>query len=258
MTRILLADDHAAIRAGVRLILETASPPCQVVAEASTAAEAVTLARQQQPDVVLLDVRMPGGSGLGVISTLRETGAAVMMLTSFALDEYVMAALEAGADGFLVKSAEPQDIVQAVRDVANGDAALSPEVLRSVIRRAVGRPDTLATPDQHSTSGVDSPPAPDSGGAAAASSSDSALSGTHPGQPGHHAAEAPDLIDPLTPREQDVLRLLAEGYSNHHIAQELVVSESTVKTHVSHVLAKLQVTSRVQAALWWGRYGAGR
>lgn len=234
MTTVLLVDDHAAIRAGVRMILETAPQPCKVLAEAGSAQRGVELARIHQPDVVLLDIRMPGNSGLSVIHDLRESGAAVIMLSSFALDEYVISALEAGADGFLVKSAEPEEILNAVHRVANGDAVLSSQVLRSVIRRAVGEPTTSSGSANH----LLSPPQPQQT--------------TNP--PG--ADRHPDLDEPLTPREKDVLRLVADGYSNHEIAKELVVSESTVKTHVSHVLAKLQVSSRVQAALWWGRHGA--
>lgn len=233
MTTVLLADDHAAIRAGVRMILETATPPCQVVAEACTAQQALQLARELHPDVVLLDIRMPGNSGLSAIHDLRDTGAAVIMLTSFALDEYVIAALEAGADGFLVKSAEPAEIINAVHGVIRGDAVLSPAVMRTVIDRAV-------------RTGA---PGSSSSGATPAVPPDNALkSPVHGANPG-------TLLEPLTRREEDVLHLLAEGHSNQEIAEHLVVAESTVKTHVSHTLAKLQVKSRVQAALWWGRHG---
>ncbi|KAA9393767.1 response regulator transcription factor [Kocuria coralli] len=234
MTTVLLADDHAAIRAGVRMILETAPRPVEVVEEAGTAERALELARRLHPDVVLLDIRMPGVSGLSVIGALRRTGAAVIMLTSFAWDEYVLAALEAGADGFLVKSAAPHEIVDAVHRVVSGDAVLSPEVLRAVIDRAVARPPSPAALE-------DGPPPERSRAAAEAA----------PGEPPELPAEA------LTRREEDVLRLLAEGHSNQQIAHRLVVAESTVKTHVSHVLTKLGVASRVQAALWWGRHGRG-
>lgn len=233
MTTVLLADDHAAIRAGVRMIVETATPPCQVVAEACTAQQALQLAGEHHPDVVLLDIRMPGNSGLSAIDDLRKTGAAVIMLTSFALDEYVLAALEAGADGFLVKSAEPAEIINAVHGVTRGDAVLSPAVMRTVIDRAV----RTGAPGASSSGGIPATPPHD-----------------QPDSP-RHAGDSPTLLEPLTRREEDVLRLLAEGHSNQEIAKNLVVAESTVKTHVSHTLAKLQVSSRVQAALWWGRHG---
>ncbi|NHU84966.1 response regulator transcription factor [Kocuria sp. JC486] len=249
-TTVVLADDHAAIRAGVRLILETAPEPFLVLGEAEKATEAVELTRALRPQVVLLDIRMPGPSGLSVIGQLREAGASVVVLTSFALDEYVMAALEAGADGFLVKSAEPQEIVAAVQRVAAGDAVLAPEVLRSVIARAVrprdqaadAAPSQAADPNQVGTAVGEEEQAVQE------MQEDRAVGFVPPG----------NLPDPLTHREQDVLALLARGLSNQQIARELVVAESTVKTHVSHVLAKLQVTSRIQAALWWGRHGHTR
>lgn len=237
MTTVVLADDHAAIRTGVRMILETAPRPVTVVGEAHTAERAIELTRDLGPDVVLLDIRMPGSSGLSAIRALRELGTAVIMLTSFALDEYVLSALESGADGFLVKSAEPQEIVDAVHRVAAGDAALSPEVMRTVISRAVSRPDLPDGLPGAATSPQKTGP-----------STEQAPSASPENQP---AA----LSEPLTRRERDVLRLMAAGCSNQDIARELVVAESTVKTHVSHVLSKLEVTSRVQAALWWGRHG---
>lgn len=245
MITAVLADDHAAIRAGVRMILETAAEPIQVVGEASVAEDAVALAQRLRPDVVLLDVRMPGASGLTVIGRLRQTGAAVLMLTSFALDDYIVAALSAGADGFLVKTAEPEEILDAVRRVASGDAALSPAVLRTVISRAVAQPDAPATaPAPRPEASVGAAPS-----AAAPDPAAPALS-----EPPSESLSDP-LAEPLTARERDVLRLLARGLSNQAIAAELVVAESTVKTHVSHVLSKLGAASRVQAALWWGRHG---
>lgn len=255
MTTVVLADDHAAIRAGVRLILETAQPPIRVVGEASTAQDALELAARARPDVVLLDVRMPGASGLTVIEALRGTGAAVIMLTSFALDDYVLAALRAGASGFLVKTAEPGEIIAAVQRVAAGDAALSPEVMRTVIARAIAQPDGSAQAEGPSPSGPAEPmDVPNSAIAARSSSAPKA------GPEDHAAAQtsgASELSEPLTGREREVLRLLAQGLSNQQIAARLVVAESTVKTHVSHVLAKLGAASRVQAALWWGRHGEG-
>ena len=255
MTTVVLADDHAAIRAGVRLILEIAQPPIRVVGEASTAQDALELAARARPDVVLLDVRMPGASGLTVIEALRGTGAAVVMLTSFALDDYVLAALRAGAAGFLVKTAEPSEIVAAVQRVAAGDAALSPEVMRTVIDRAIAQPDGSGQAEDPQPAGppghTEATSAPIS---AQASSDRPAASEQRAAAP---ASGASGFTEPLTGREREVLRLLAQGLSNQQIAARLVVAESTVKTHVSHVLAKLGAASRVQAALWWGRHGEG-
>ena len=247
MITAVLADDHAAIRAGVRMILETADPPISVLGEAGTAEAAVQLADRTRPDVVLLDVRMPGDSGLAVIERLRGSGAAVLMLTSFALDDYIVAALSAGASGFLVKTAEPSEIVEAVRRVAAGDAALSPEVLRAVIDRAVARPASTAAPRPPRPSGAEDDAAAAGGRAGGEGSAEDPAPGSGPAGP----------AEPLTGRERDVLRLLARGLSNQQIAAQLVVAESTVKTHVSHVLTKLGAASRVQAALWWGRHGDG-
>ena len=252
MTTVVLADDHAAIRAGVRMILETAQPPLRVVGEASTAQDAVELAQRTRPDVVLLDVRMPGASGLTAIEALRGTGAEVLMLTSFALDDYVLAALRAGAAGFLVKTAEPSEIIAAVQRVAAGDAALSPEVLRTVIERAIEKPGGPEGAEQPRWSEHLGLPEPEDAGQA------SSAAGAAPDDPAPARASGTNSpSEPLTAREREVLRLLAQGLSNQQIASRLVVAESTVKTHVSHVLAKLGAASRVQAALWWGRHGQG-
>lgn len=258
MTTIVLADDHAAIRAGVRMILETAQPPLRVVGEASTAHDAVEIAQRTRPDVVLLDVRMPGASGLTAIEALRGTGSEVIMLTSFALDDYVLAALRAGAAGFLVKTAEPSEIIAAVQRVAAGDAALSPEVMRTVIDRAIAKPGESAQAQE-----LQHPEVPSAAVAAQASSPAQAVFEDPTAAPSSGVSESPGTSgtlgpsEPLTAREREVLRLLAQGLSNQQIAARLVVAESTVKTHVSHVLAKLGAASRVQAALWWGRHGRG-
>lgn len=262
MTTVVLADDHAAIRAGVRMILETAQPPLRVVGEASTAQDAVELAQRTRPDVVLLDVRMPGASGLTAIEALRGTGAEVLMLTSFALDDYVLAALRAGAAGFLVKTAEPSEINAAVQRVAAGDAALSPEVLRTVIDRAIAKPSESAQ-DPSQSWAAEHPEVSSAAVVAQASSPARAVAVDPTAAPSSGVSESSGTSgtlgpsEPLTVREREVLRLLAEGLSNQQIASRLVVAESTVKTHVSHVLAKLGAASRVQAALWWGRHGRG-
>ncbi|MFD4326796.1 response regulator [Nocardioides sp. NPDC058538] len=209
MIRVLLADDHAAIRAGLRMLLATAGD-IEVVGEAADGATAVANARALRPDVVLMDVRMPGTDGVTATRQVVEEGLAdVLVLTTFDLDEYVFGALRAGAAGFLLKSAEASDLVDAVRHVAAGDGVVAPEVTRRVLAELAGAPDR-------------SVPA--------------------------STAVVP-LPEDLTPRERDVLAALGQGLSNAEIAQRLVISEATTKTHVSRVLAKLGVASRVQAAI---------
>lgn len=209
MIRVLLADDHAAIRAGLRMLLATAGD-IEVVGEAADGATAVANARALRPDVVLMDVRMPGTDGVTATRQVVEEGLAdVLVLTTFDLDEYVFGALRAGAAGFLLKSAEANDLVDAVRHVAAGDGVVAPEVTRRVLAELAGAPDRSAP----------------------AATSDASLP------------------TDLTPRERDVLAALGQGLSNADIAVRLVISEATTKTHVSRVLAKLGVASRVQAAI---------
>lgn len=209
MIRVLLADDHAAIRAGLRMLLATAGD-IEVVGEAADGATAVANARALRPDVVLMDVRMPGTDGVTATRQVVEEGLAdVLVLTTFDLDEYVFGALRAGAAGFLLKSAEATDLVDAVRHVAAGDGVVAPEVTRRVLAELAGAPDRSAPAGPSGTS----------------------------------------LPADLTPRERDVLAALGQGLSNAEIAQRLVISEATTKTHVSRVLAKLGVASRVQAAI---------
>lgn len=209
MIRVLLADDHAAIRAGLRMLLATAGD-IEVVGEAADGATAVANARALRPDVVLMDLRMPGTDGVTATRQVVEEGLAdVLVLTTFDLDEYVFGALRAGAAGFLLKSAEANDLVDAVRHVAAGDGVVAPEVTRRVLAELAGAPDR-ATPA---------------------------------------ATSEASLPTDLTPRERDVLAALGQGLSNADIAQQLVISEATTKTHVSRVLAKLGVASRVQAAI---------
>ncbi|MBS4100454.1 response regulator [Tsukamurella paurometabola] len=200
---VVLADDHAAIRAGLRLLLESTGE-VRVVGEAADGAAALRQARALKPDVVVMDVRMPRVDGLAATaSVVAETDSAVLVLTTFDLDEYVLGALSAGASGFLLKSAGGDELIRAVLAVAAGDAVLDPKVTRAVIA-AIPRP--AAEP-----AAVD-------------------LSG-------------------LTDRERDVLAGLGEGLSNQQIARRLDIGEATVKTHVSRVLMKLGVQSRVQAAV---------
>jgi DNA-binding NarL/FixJ family response regulator len=213
--RVLLADDHAAIRAGLRMLLATAGD-IEVVGEACDGAVAVTNARALRPDVVLMDVRMPGTDGVTATRQIVDEGLSeVLVLTTFDLDEYVFGALRAGAAGFLLKTAEASALVDAVRHVAAGDGVVAPEVTRRLIAEL-------------------SAPRPGGNGV-----------GRRNGD-GNGAATLPA---DLTPRERDVLAGLGSGLSNSDLAAALTITEATAKTHVSRVLAKLGVTSRVQAAI---------
>ena len=203
--RVLLADDQSLVRAGFRMILES-QLGIEVVGEAANGEQAVDAARRLRPDVVLMDIQMPGEDGLQAtrrIASSPEVPSRVVILTTFERDDYVFEALRSGASGFLLKNAPPEDLVHAVRVVAAGDALLAPSVTRRIIAKFVQRP-----------------PAPALG-----------------------------AVETLTPRERDVLVLLARGLSNAEVAGELFVSEGTVKTHVSSVLAKLGLRDRVQAVV---------
>ena len=207
MTRVLLADDQALVRVGLRKILET-EPDVEVVAEAGDGEDAVHEARLHRPDVVLMDIRMPVLDGIEatrrILSTLPATR--ILVLTTFGLDTYVFDALRAGASGFMLKDAPPEELVAAVRIVASGDALLAPAVTRGVIEEFARRP---------------------------------------------AAAPAPSpALDELTPREREVLELLARGLSNPEICERLVVSEATAKTHVARILQKLGLRDRVQAVIY--------
>jgi len=207
--RVAIADDHALVRAGFRALIE-AEPGLEVVGEAADGAEAIELARTAEPDVVLMDIRMPGTDGVaatGQITSREVTGrpARVLILTTFDLDEYVYAALRAGASGFLLKDAPRRDLIAAVHAAAAGDALLAPSVTRMLIEAFARRP--------------------------------------------AGAVPAPSRLASLTAREKDILLLVARGYSNAEIARELYVGEATVKTHIGHLLAKLGLRDRVQAVI---------
>jgi DNA-binding NarL/FixJ family response regulator len=205
--RVLLADDQALVRAGFRKILE-AEPDIDVIAEVSDGDDAVAMTRSDHVDVVLMDIRMPRLDGIAATQAIADAGPTprVLILTTYGLDEYVFAALRAGASGFLVKDAPPEDLLDAVRTIARGDALLDPSITRSVIDEFVRR----------------SPRTPASG----------------------------DATAQLTDRELEILKLLTTGLSNAEIASGLIVSEATVKTHVTHLLMKLGVRDRVQAVIY--------
>jgi DNA-binding NarL/FixJ family response regulator len=204
--RVLIADDQALVRSGFRLIID-ARPDLEVVAEAEDGAEAVRLTAELDPDVILLDIRMPKVDGIEATRSIVASGsrARVLVLTTFDLDEYVYGAIRAGASGFLLKDVRPPDLIDAIRLVAGGNALLGPTVTQRLLAR-------FAESDTET---------------------------------GDRAA----VLESLTDRERVTLRLLAEGLSNAEIAAELVVSETTVKTHVARVLMKLDLRDRVQAVV---------
>ena len=207
MIRVLIADDQALVRAGFHAILET-DDDIEVVGEAADGDEAVERAAELRPDVVLMDIRMPGLDGIEATRRLLANGAdspRVLMLTTFDLNEYLYEAMKAGASGFLLKDAPRDQLIGGVRTVAAGDALLAPSLVRRLVEDFVRRP----------------PP----------------------------GTAAPPGLQDLTERETEVLRQMARGLSNAEIAGELYVSEATVRTHVSHILQKLDVRDRVQAVV---------
>ncbi|ROO88209.1 LuxR family two component transcriptional regulator [Actinocorallia herbida] len=205
MIRVVVADDQELVRAGFAMILDT-QPDIEVVAEAADGFAAIGATREHAPEVVLLDIRMPGMDGIEAARVIcAETSSKVVILTTFDQDDYLFDALRAGASGFLLKDVRRDDLVHAVRAVASGDSLLAPSVTRTLI--AAFASGAAALPPQTSR------------------------------------------LDVLTARETEILRLLGTGRSNAEIAAALVVSEHTVKTHVSNVLAKLSLRDRVQAVI---------
>lgn len=209
--RILIADDHAIVREGLRALIAT-EPGLELVAEAADGVEAVDKVRALKPDVILLDMMMPRKDGLGAIQEIVTDfpEARILVLTSFAEDEKVFPAIKAGALGYLLKDSSPQELLQAIRSVYRGEASLHPTIARKLMRE------------------LNQPP------------------------------RLPPTTDPLTEREVEVLKQVAQGLSNDEIAEKLVVSERTVRTHVSHILDKLHLANRTQMALYAVREGIAR
>ncbi|QUQ69931.1 response regulator [Kutzneria sp. CA-103260] len=203
--RVVLADDQALVRAGFRLLLETEAG-FEVCGEAADGARAVELAREHRPDVVVMDIRMPGTDGL--VATRQITadpalsGVKVLVLTTFDVDEYVFEALRSGASGFLLKDTEPVDLLHAIRVIAAGEALLAPTVTRRLIAEFAARPE--------------------------------------------HRRPDPSALRELTDREREVLALVAGGLSNEEIAEHLVISPATSRTHVSRIMTKLGARDRAQ------------
>jgi DNA-binding NarL/FixJ family response regulator len=205
--RVLLVDDDDLMRAGLTAVLSS-DETIDVVGEAPDGRAAVERTIEVRPDVVLMDVRMPGLDGIAATRELLAVSpdVKVVVLTTFEQDDYIFGALSAGASGFLLKRTRPEELIAAIHTVAAGDSLLSPSVTRTVIQRLAGQP------------------APD--------------------------AKAEAQLDELTARERDVLELIARGLSNGEIAAKLVIEESTVKTHVRHILRKLRFRDRVQAVIF--------
>ncbi len=205
---ILIADDHSVVRAGMHFLMAT-EPGIEIIGEADDGVEAVQKTLLLQPDVLLLDLQMPNKSGVEAITEIMQSmpHARILVLTSFADDDHVFAAIKAGASGYLLKDSSPQDLIQAIRAVHAGESSLHPKIARKLIRE------------------INQPP------------------------------DLPLTNEPLTERELEVLKLVAQGLSNQDIADRIVVGERTVRAHVSAILAKLHLANRTQATLYALRQG---
>ncbi|CAM4292565.1 response regulator transcription factor [Kibdelosporangium persicum] len=208
-TSVLVVDDEILIRAGLAALMR-AAPGLEVVGEAADGHEAVALAAETRPDVILMDIKMPGMDGITATERILAEAPGpqprVIVLTTFDLDEYVYAALRAGASGFLLKETEPRQVISAIQAIADGDMLFAPSVTQRLVEAYVRRPRRIPTP------------------------------------------QAPSLSQ-LTPREMEILRLVGTGRTNNEIAGDLTVSEATVKTHLNRAMTKLGLTSRAQAVV---------
>jgi DNA-binding NarL/FixJ family response regulator len=236
---VAVADDQALVRVGFCGIV-AATPGLAVVGEAANGAEAVAVARSARPDILLMDVRMPVLNGIDatrqITSAAESSGVRVIILTTFDLDEYVFGALRAGASGFLLKDTLPEDLIIAIRVVAGGEALLAPSITRRLISEFARTP-ALGGPDPTPTG------LPAYGGGRAQPADRRVTAGTLPGQ------RADQVTGLLTDRECEVLRLVAAGMSNGEIADHLRISPATAKTHVAHLLTKLDARDRVQLVI---------
>ncbi|KPL24835.1 MAG: LuxR family transcriptional regulator [Anaerolineae bacterium SM23_84] len=209
--RILIADDHAVVREGLRALIDT-EPGMELAGEATDGVEAVDRARSLQPDVILLDLVMPRKGGLEAIGEIKEVNpdARILVLTSFDEDEKVFHAIKSGALGYLLKDASPQELLRAIREVHHGEPSMQPPIAHKVMREL------------------------------------------------QRTSNLPPTEEPLTAREVEILKWVAQGLSNQEIADKLVISERTVRTHVSNILSKLYLANRTQAALYALREGIAR
>jgi NarL family two-component system response regulator LiaR len=209
--RILIADDHAVVREGLRALIDT-EPGMELAGEATDGVEAVDRARSLQPDVILLDLLMPRKGGLEAIGEIKKDNpdARILVLTSFDEDEKVFHAIKSGALGYLLKDASPQELLRAIREVHHGEPSMQPTIAHKVMREL------------------------------------------------HRTSNLPPTEEPLTAREVEILKWVAQGLSNQEIADKLVISERTVRTHVSNILSKLYLANRTQAALYALREGIAR
>jgi NarL family two-component system response regulator LiaR len=212
--RVLLVDDHAIVRDGIRSLLTT-EPDIRVVGEAGNGKDGVLMAEQLQPDVILMDLVMPEMGGIEATRRIMagQPRARILVLTSFDAEEKVFPAIKAGAMGYLLKDSDSEDLVRAIRQVHRGESSLDPKIARKVLREMWAEPR----------------PEPDTA--------------------------QDDAVEPLTEREVEVLKLVAQGLSNEEIAQQLVIAERTVRTHVSNILGKLHLANRTQATLYALRQG---